>query len=200
MASYQFILASGNQHKAQEFNELFDTELVKVESAKEKLEVVEDGATYFENALLKAQAYYNKYKTPVLADDSGLTVYALIGELGIHSARFGGAGLSDRDRAYLLLEKMQNIRPGVDRDAYFTCVLCFYFSALEYFFFEGRMSGTISMSYDAGDAGFGYDPVFIPEARAEEGLSISRLGDWKNSHSHRAQAVKLAQNFFKSKL
>ena len=98
----ELILASSNAHKALEFSELFDPKMITVKSAPSKINVVEDGDTYFENALLKAKAYYDILKVPVIADDSGLNVLALPSELGLHSARFGGGGLSDRERAGLL--------------------------------------------------------------------------------------------------
>lgn len=185
------ILASGNAHKAEEFAELFDPNLVSVKAAPSKLEVVEDGVSYFENALLKARAYYEKFKVPVLADDSGLSVAALPDELGIHSARFGGEGLSDKERAELLLKKLEG--EGF-RDAYFTCVLCVYFNEKEIFYFEGRMNGVIAYSY-RGSTGFGYDPVFIPLDKSEEGLTVAELHEWKQKNSHRSVAVGFAQKF-----
>lgn len=187
----ELILASSNAHKAEEFAELFDPKLITVKAAPEKIEVVEDGATYFENALLKARAYYDKFKVPVIADDSGLNVAALPNELGLHSARFGGPGLSDRDRAELLLKRMDGIS---DRQAYFSCVLCVYFGEKEIFYFEGRMNGSIGYSY-RGSTGFGYDPVFIPSDKAEEGLTVAELHEWKQKNSHRAVAVGFAQRF-----
>lgn len=185
------ILASGNAHKAVEFSELFDSKILTIKAAPKKLEVVEDGLSYFENALLKAQAYYKEFKLPVLADDSGLDVAALSGQLGIHSARFGGDGLSDSDRARLLLEKMDGVS---NREAIFTCVLCFYLNEKEIFYFEGRMSGSIGYAY-RGSGGFGYDPVFIPTDGGGE-LSVAELNEWKSLHSHRAVAVGLSQKFF----
>jgi XTP/dITP diphosphohydrolase len=185
------ILASGNKHKAEEFMELFDPKLITVTAAPEKLDVVEDGTSYFENALLKARAYYQKYKAPVIADDSGLNVEALPEELGLHSARFGGDGLSDKDRAELLLKKMDLI---LNRQAYFSCVLCVYFNEKEIFYFEGRMSGSIGYSY-RGTGGFGYDPVFIPTDKADEGLTVAELHEWKQKNSHRAVASAFAQKF-----
>lgn len=187
----ELILASSNAHKAQEFSELFDPRIVTVKPAPKKLEVVEDGESYFANALLKAKAYYDEFKTPVIADDSGLTVESLPGELGIHSARFGGDGLTDKDRAELLLSKMLGKN---NRGAFFTCVLCVYLNEKEVFYFEGRMSGVIAHSY-RGDGGFGYDPVFIP-LDAGGDLTVAELGEWKNKNSHRALAVLFAQKFF----
>jgi XTP/dITP diphosphohydrolase len=188
----ELILASGNTHKADEFSELFDSKILTVKAAAHKLDVVEDGASYFENALLKAQAYYKEFKVPVIADDSGINVAALPLDLGIFSARFGGPGLTDKDRALLLLEKMEAKK---ERDASFTCVLCVYLNEKEIFYFEGRMSGTIGYAY-RGDGGFGYDPIFIPSEGGQGDLTISELSSLKNTISHRAIATGLAQKFF----
>ena len=187
----ELILASGNAHKAEEFSELFDPKILTIKAASKKLEVVEDGLSYFENAKLKAEAYYKEFKIPVLADDSGLSVQALPEELGIYSARFGGEGLSDLDRAQLLLLKMEG---KADREAFFTCILCVYLNDKEIFYFEGRMAGTIAFGY-RGASGFGYDPVFIPHDGEGE-LTISELPEWKTKNSHRAVASALAQKFF----
>jgi XTP/dITP diphosphohydrolase len=187
----ELILASGNAHKAEEFAELFDPKIITVKAAAKKLDVVEDGLSYFENARLKAEAYYKEFKIPVLADDSGLNVQALPEDLGIYSARFGGEGLSDRDRAQLLLSTMEGKK---DREAYFSCVLCVYLNEKEIFYFEGRMAGLIAFTY-RGDSGFGYDPVFIPHDGEGE-MTVSELPEWKNKNSHRAVASALAQKFF----
>ncbi|MBH48413.1 MAG: non-canonical purine NTP pyrophosphatase [Halobacteriovorax sp.] len=188
---FSFILASGNAHKAEEFAELLSPEIVKVEAAEQKLDVVEDGESFQANALLKAQAYYQKFKVPVMADDSGLVVEALPGELGIHSARFGGEGLSDTDRVNLLLEKLKGVE---ERSAYFVCQLCCYFSPKEIYFFEGRLSGEIGHA-PKGEHGFGYDPVFIP-TKAGADVSFASDPEFKAKYSHRAVACQHAQSFF----
>lgn len=188
-------LASGNQHKAEEFAELFEPEVLSVEAAPKKVEVVEDGLTYNENALKKAQAYYEEFKTPVVSDDSGLNVQALPEDLGIHTARFGGDGLTSSQRNELLLEKLKGVN---EREAEFVCVLCFYFSPDEVFFFEGRLKGEIGQK-QLGDEGFGYDPVFMP-AKAEEGKSLAELPEWKQLNSHRALACQSALKFFKERV
>lgn len=195
-----FILASTNQHKAQELQLLGDPSVMQINAAVEKLEVVEDGDSFQENAYKKAFEYHQKFGVPTLADDSGLVVKALPNELGITSARFGGAGLSDRERAELLLEKMKDIQePGL-REAYFVCQLCFYFSSKEIYFFEGRLIGEIGYAC-LGDSGFGYDPVFIPEefARQSSPKSLAQIPEWKNLHSHRARAMGYALTFFKER-
>jgi XTP/dITP diphosphohydrolase len=195
----EFMLASGNAHKAQEFSELFDPNLLSVVPAPEKVEVVEDGESYAENALKKAQGYFEKYKVPVMSDDSGLNVEALPDELGIHSARFGGPDLSDQGRAQLLLEKLEGL-PEAKRRAYFTCYLCFYLSKNEVYFFEGRLKGRIADQLTGG-GGFGYDPVFVPEGleRKLESKSLAEVPEWKGVHSHRASAVSQATRFFKER-
>ena len=188
----KIILASSNLHKLEEMNNLFKSDLFSLEGALEKLEVIEDGETFHENALIKARAYTKKFKMPALADDSGLVVESLPGELGIKTARFGGDGLTDQGRYELLLEKLNGQN---ERQAYFVCVLCFYFSDKEYYFFEGRLKGEILES-SSGNQGFGYDPVFAPEAMNAK--SLAELPDWKMKNSHRAIAFEHANKFFKN--
>ena len=104
-----FILASSNSHKALEFSQIFDKKIVSIHPAELKVEVVEDGDTYIENACKKAKAYSDKFKKPVMSDDSGINIEALPGELGIHSARFGGDNLDFDQRMDLMLEKMKSV-------------------------------------------------------------------------------------------
>ncbi len=190
----EFILASGNAHKTSEFNVLFNDSVIGIISAQKSIDVVEDGDTYEENAFKKARAYYEKYNRPVVSDDSGLNVFSLPDELGVFSARFGGEGLSDNERAELLLEKMKDI---TDRSAYFSCVLCFYINPDEVYFFEGRLSGEIAQEMSGTD-GFGYDPVFIPSGHDGDS-SIAMLPDWKKDNSHRSKACSFAIKFFSDK-
>lgn len=190
----KFILATGNPHKVEEFNQLFDPQIIQVSSIGEKVSVEESGETFHANALLKAQAFFKAGKTPTLADDSGIVVSSLPQDLGIHSARFGGAGLDDKGRAELLLKKMEGVK---DRAAYFTCVLCFYLSPGEIYYFEGRLEGVIGHEY-IGEFGFGYDPVFIPND-ADGSSTLAMVPDWKKSFSHRSKAVFHASIFFKER-
>lgn len=166
---------------------------VSILPAPEKIEVVEDGKTYFENSYKKAEAYFKKFGKPVLADDSGLDVEALPDELGIYSARFGGEGLNDKDRAMLLLKKMDGVE---NRRAKFTCVLCLYLSENEHFFFEGHVPGNIDKQYRGTD-GFGYDPVFVP-LKGEPNKTLAEQAVWKMENSHRAAASKFLMDFFQS--
>jgi XTP/dITP diphosphohydrolase len=81
------------------------------------------------------------------------------------------------------------------RNAYFICVLCFYVSPEEHYFFEGRVHGVIGDKRQ-GSHGFGYDPIFIPERKENDGLSLAELPEWKNEFSHRAKASRAALAFF----
>lgn len=190
-----FLLASGNAHKAEEFKELFQGVLT-INPAPQTLEVDETGKTYTENAFLKAKAYYDTYKTPALADDSGLNIESLPDILGVLSARFE-PGLKDySDKCKKVIELLASKE---NRTAYFVCVLCFYLSPDEVYFFEGRVHGTIAFELK-GEKGFGYDPIFIPERKELDGKSLAELPEWKNEFSHRAKASQAALHFFKESM
>jgi XTP/dITP diphosphohydrolase len=190
-----FILASGNAHKAEEFKELFQGTLT-IGPAPKSIEVDETGKTFTENAFLKAKAYFDTFKSPALADDSGLVVEALPEILGIHSARFAPEFPDYSDKCKKLIELLE---AKDNHSAYFVCVLCFYISPDEVYFFEGRVHGVIGKAL-RGQHGFGYDPVFIPERKEGDGLSLAELPEWKNEFSHRAKASQSALNFFKESM
>ena len=188
-----FLLGTGNAHKAEEFKELFLNTLV-INPAPSTLEVDESGKTFVENALIKAKAYFDAYKVPSLADDSGLVVEALPEILGVQSARFAPELPSYSDKCQKLIEMLNGTQK--ERKAYFVCVLCFYLSPEEIYFFEGRVQGEIGQELK-GEKGFGYDPVFIPERKENDGMSLAELPLWKNEFSHRAKAAQAASEFFK---
>lgn len=182
----RFLLASNNPHKLKELVELG----LDLEAAPKDLEINESGSTFYENAKLKAQGYFEYFKKPTLADDSGIIVEALPDELGVASARFGGGKLTDLEKNQLLLKKLEGVE---SRKAYFVCVLCFYISPDEIFFFEGRLNGSIAREIK-GDGGFGYDPVFIPEEFLD--VTLAMMPDFKSKNSHRVKALNLALQFF----
>lgn len=190
----EFILASTNAHKAEELNELLNSGNLTIVSAPDKMEVLEDGLTFQENAYKKAYGYYQKYKKPTVADDSGLVVPALPDILGIYSARFAPELPDYKDKNLKLIELMQNLK-GEDRSAYFVCYLCFYLSPEEIYFFEGRVHGEIGHEIKGQD-GFGYDPVFEPTGCS--GKSMAEVSEWKMTNSHRAKACRDAAIFFSS--
>jgi XTP/dITP diphosphohydrolase len=188
----RLIVATGNAHKAAEFAELFaDTDLL-VESATVcggMPPVVEDGATFAANAELKARAL--RAIAPedawILADDSGLEVDALGGAPGIRSARYAGEGASDGDNVAKLLGALEGLDAS-RRTARFRCVLRLLRGGeAEAKFFDGACEGTIGLE-PTGDAGFGYDPVFIPEGYDR---SFAELGESiKHRLSHRGRAAR----------
>ena len=189
------IFASSNAHKAKELSALLDQKIFELTPASLALEVKEDTGTFQGNALLKATAYFQQFKLPVVADDSGLVVEAMPNDLGVESANFGGPGLSGKERSLLVLEKMKAI-PKEKRGAYFVCHLCFYLSTTEIYFFEGRVKGSIGFEY-RGEGGFGYDPIFVPE-KGKPGLTLAEQEEWKNLNSHRAMAASSANAFFRN--
>jgi XTP/dITP diphosphohydrolase len=191
-----FLLGTGNAHKAEEFKELFFQTLT-INAAPRTLDVDETGNTFIENALIKAKAYYETYKVPSLADDSGLVVEALPDILGVQSARFAPELPAYPDKCQKLIEILNSTHK--ERKAYFVCVLCFYLSPDEIYFFEGRVPGIIGNELK-GEKGFGYDPIFIPERKENDGKSLAELPEWKNEFSHRAKAAQAAIEFFKESM
>ncbi|MBT4792015.1 MAG: non-canonical purine NTP pyrophosphatase [Halobacteriovoraceae bacterium] len=191
----EFILASANAHKAQELNELLKLGGLDIIPAASKVDVVEDGTSFEENAFKKASGYFQKFKQPCVSDDSGLVIPARKDILGIYSARYADEFEDYKDKNRILLEDIQALK-GDEREAYFACSLCFYISAEEVYFFEGRVHGKISHRA-SGDDGFGYDPIFLPNGR--DGKSLAELPDWKMINSHRAKACGAASKFFKNK-
>lgn len=194
MTPLEVLIATSNPHKVKELSSIV---LDQRPQWRDKLrlvapaeisafappEVVEDGATYAENAFKKAAAFRDVFQRPVLADDSGIEVEALGGKPGLHSARFGGE-LSSAARNSLLIEKLAAVsRPWRAR---FRCVLCFWDVAGEPQYFEGVADGEILPSAQ-GVEGFGYDPVFFSFDLKK---SFSQASDReKNRVSHRGRAV-----------
>ncbi|MBR4400771.1 MAG: RdgB/HAM1 family non-canonical purine NTP pyrophosphatase [Synergistes sp.] len=182
----RMILASTNRGKFQEMKEQllpYGIDLIFGGDLPSPPYVEETGATYEENAFLKARAWASSAKVPALADDSGLEVDALGGAPGVHSARVVPG--KDSARTEWLLEA---IKDADDRSARFVCSIAVVFP-------DGRSplavteycAGRIAAS-PAGESGFGYDPVFIPDGYEK---TFSELGvDIKNTISHRAKAVK----------
>ncbi len=153
-----------------------------------EMDVAETGATYRENAYLKASAYSVKTGFLCLGDDSGLEVAALDGAPGLYSNRFAPIEKpTDHDRRMYLLYKLEEApRPWV---AFFTCTLCLCMPNGRHWFFKGRCDGEI-IPEERGMNGFGYDPIFL----MEDGIhTMAELDSReKNQVSHRARAVQNA--------
>ena len=158
-------------------------------------EVVEDGKTFFENALKKARVVSEYTGEIVLADDSGLEVDFLGGKPGVCSSRYSGSDATDEHNIQKLLEELEGV-PMNKRDASFVCALVLYRPDGTFESFEGRWGGRIGYE-PAGTGGFGYDPVFIVP---EHSITAAQLPpDVKNRISHRAKAFnKLKKSLEKS--
>lgn len=149
-------------------------------------DVEETGATFEENARLKAEAYSSLTGMPVLADDSGIEVDALGGAPGVRSARWGGPELDDPGRCRLLLEKISGVRDPEKRTARFRCVLAIARGGKTLATFEGVVEGRI-LTEPRGENGFGYDPVFF---HPPSGCTTAQLTtEEKQRISHRGLAI-----------
>ncbi len=184
----KIILASGNPGKAREVRaalEGMDVDLLLPAEAGIEFDVEETGDTYAQNALIKARVVCEASGFPALADDSGVEVDALPGELGVRSARFGGEALDDSGRNALLLEKMRDVAEA-ERGARYACVLAYVKPNGWFGFFEGALYGRI-LRAPRGEGGFGYDPLMYLPAH---GCAVSELPlEVKNRISHRGLAL-----------
>ncbi len=152
----------------------------------------ETGATYVENALIKARAAHRQTGVAALADDSGLEVDALGGAPGVHSARFGGPGLDDAGRVALLLDRLRAVPPE-RRGARFRCVIAIVDEHDREHIVEGVVDGEIATA-PRGDGGFGYDPVFLYPPL---GRTFGELDERdKEQVSHRGRAAAAARDTF----
>lgn len=156
-------------------------------------EVEETGATFEENATLKALAASNHFDGWVIADDSGLEVDALGGDPGVRSARYAGEDSNDAANNELLLRNLRRFR-GQERSARFCCVIAVALKGCKLAAFSGSVEGLL-IEYPCGEGGFGYDPLFVP---AGHDKTFAELGaDIKNGLSHRARALQKLENWFK---
>ncbi len=188
----KLLIATHNPGKIEEYEELLaglPLELTYPAQEGLDIEVAETGASFAENARLKAAAYARASGLVALADDSGLEVDALGGEPGIHSARYAGTGASDKERYRLLLEKLREV-PWEERTARFRCVIAVATPGGQVHTAEGICEGIIAFA-PKGEHGFGYDPVFYLQ---EYGKTMADLPpETKNKISHRARAVQRAR-------
>lgn len=187
----ELVLASGNKGKLAEFQRLLDGMDIQVKSMKEFPEIgeiVEDGATFAENALIKARAVCKAAGKPAMADDSGLMVDALDGAPGIFSARFAGEQRSDADNNAKVLQLLEHVADE-NRTARFFCAIAIVLPDGREYTVEGTCEGTILRELQ-GEGGFGYDPLFYV---ADLGKTFAQLTmEEKNSISHRGNANRKA--------
>lgn len=181
-------LASGNRHKAEEFQRLADESglPLRIVPANPMPEVVEDAGTFIGNARKKARALQARLPAGswVLADDSGVCVDALDGAPGVESAYFAGPQHNAEANLRKLTEVMRGVPDG-RRAARFVCVLVLLGPAGAEEIFEGRCEGVLAHE-PAGGRGFGYDPLFIPDGYT---CTYAQLAETdKNRISHRGRA------------
>lgn len=181
----EFLLASANAHKAEELSAILGgMRILTMEEAGFHPEIVEDGATFAENAMIKCRAVWELAHRPCIADDSGLCVDALGGAPGVYSARYAGEHGTAKQRNDKLLAALAGV-PYERRTAHFVCAMACILDEKTAFTAEGTCDGVIAFA-PRGERGFGYDPLmYLPEY----GCTIAELDpDKKNEISHRAKA------------
>lgn len=181
----KIVFATNNAHKLREARQLAGDriEILSLADIGCHDDIPETAPDIEGNSLIKARWVKDRYGFDCFADDTGLFVDALDGQPGVYSARYAGPDCNPDDNIDLLLSKLQ----GVDnRKAAFRTVITLAIGE-ECMTFEGRVDGIIAHSRD-GNAGFGYDPIFIPE---ESGISFAAMSpEAKNEISHRGRAVR----------
>ena len=192
------VLATHNNDKQLELTKALNSQEVNILSLQdfpEIREIIEDGNTFEENALIKARTIHKLTNLPAMADDTGLEVDALSGKPGIYSARYAGENCSYSDNVNKLLQEMKNIPQG-KRSARFRTSIAYVDDNME-LTSEGIVEGLIT-NVTKGIDGFGYDPVFyIPDMKKTYSeMSINE----KNQISHRGKAVNNMQKLLHSHL
>ncbi len=188
----KILLASNNQHKADEIREIikFLRPNVNIEIfipsdlSEQKIIPDENGNSYYENAEIKASAFFEIFHIPTIADDSGLEIEFLNGQPGIYSSSFGGEEgnhKKNREKVRQLLEESDICKAN----ALFRAVFC-YIDNSQKFFVEGIVNGNI-INEERGDGGFGYDSMFIPNGYEKTFAELDE--EEKNRISHRFEAV-----------
>lgn len=190
----RLIFATGNAHKMLEIREILGELPVEILSMKEagiEADIVENGSTFEENALIKAKEVCKLAGEMVLADDSGLEIDYLNGEPGIYSARYMGEDTSYHIKNKNLIDRLEGV-PDEKRTARFVCAIAAAFPDGRNFVVRGTIEGIIGYE-ERGENGFGYDPIFyLPE----KGVSTAELPpEEKNSISHRGNALRKMKEF-----
>ncbi|NOQ30407.1 MAG: RdgB/HAM1 family non-canonical purine NTP pyrophosphatase [Helicobacteraceae bacterium] len=193
----KIILATSNKGKVKEIKELWsEYEVVPYSELIEEFEIVEDAHTFKDNALLKARAVYKALgdkEAIVIADDSGISVDILKGEPGIYSARYAGAGASDKDNLYKLIKSVKDMGV-ISTPAHYTAAIAIIYKEKEYSV-HGWMYGDV-INETRGEKGFGYDPMFIPSGYNKTVAELD--ANIKSKLSHRSKALSLAKVIIES--
>ena len=188
----KIVFATNNAHKLQEVQQVLGSEfeLITLRDCGVTEDIPENEPTLEGNALAKARYIYQRTGYDCFADDTGLEVEALNGAPGVFSARYAGDGHDSEANMQKLLQELEGKE---NRKAQFRTAICLIMNGEEYLF-EGIVKGEI-IGEKRGGAGFGYDPIFVPEGYE---LTFAELGnDIKNTISHRARAVEKLCKFLK---
>jgi XTP/dITP diphosphohydrolase len=185
----RIIFATGNEGKMKEIREILkdlDVQVLSMKEAGIQVDIVENGTTFEENAIIKATAVCQASGEIALADDSGLVIDYLNGEPGVYSARYMGEDTSYHIKNANLIERLQGV-PDEQRTARFACAIAAAFPDGTVKTVYGAMEGRIGYE-EAGENGFGYDPIFyLPEY----GCTSAQLSmEEKNKISHRGKALR----------
>lgn len=192
------IFATTNQGKIKEIKEILGDigeEILSLKEAGINVNIVEDGATFEENAIIKAKTIAQLTRQVALADDSGLEVDAMNKEPGIFSARFMGEDTSYDVKNKAIIDRLKDVE-GDDRSARFVCVIAAAFPNGEVITTRGTIEGVIAYE-QKGNNGFGYDPiVYVPEYGMTTGEMSS---EQKNAISHRGKALMAMKKILKER-
>lgn len=183
------VIATKNRGKAEEFKTFFHAYGIEAKAlpdlTEELPDIEETGTSFQENAALKAEQIAAILQIPVMADDSGLMIDILDGRPGIYSARYAGESTNDQINIDKVMGELENVHRE-KRTARFICVLAIALPEAETIFRTGYCEGGIA-SKQAGENGFGYDPIFIPEGYT---VTMAQLAaEEKNRISHRKHAM-----------
>lgn len=195
MSKGRIIFATKNNHKMKEIREILDGlgyEILSMTEAGVDIEVVEDGTTFEENALIKSRTIRDHVKNAiVLSDDSGLEVDYLNGQPGIYSARWMGEDTSYDIKNQKLLNLLEGV-PEEERTARFVCALAAAFPDGTDKVVRGTIEGIVGYE-SAGENGFGYDPIFfVPEYKC---TTAEMTPEQKNEISHRGKALRMIAEY-----
>ena len=187
------VLATRNEGKVSELRRILAAEpgleeigLIGLDSLPQIAEIAETGATFADNALLKARTVADRTGWPTVADDSGLTVDVLAGMPGVFSARWSGRHGDDAANLDLLLGQLSDV-PGRRRGAAFVSAAAAVVPGVGEKLVEGRLTGTL-LRERRGSGGFGYDPIFLPRGETRTTAEMSPAE--KDAVSHRGQAFR----------
>ena len=213
-------LATGNKNKKREMCELLPQHTILIPSDEGiEFDPIEDGKTFYENSLIKARALYDIVHCPVIADDSGICVDALDGKPGIYSSRYAGPEftegrpdgkkISQEEQNIFLIQQLNdaikkgNLPKGEylhgERSCHYTCAMVMYMGTDRLYVAQETFEGTLidDINKQAGDGGFGYDPiVFLPEYNK----TVAQISaEEKNAISHRGKAIRSLQKIINLK-